>query len=102
MPEARKVEATLPQILKGWKRIAALLGEPTSVVRRWALDGMPVRRRGRSIMVSRDEVNSWMAKESGKPVHVVTRESDLAAELRRGLSFIERKTPNRGCVLDKI
>ena len=33
-----------PAVLKGWQEIAAFLGEPVSVVQRWAAEGMPVRR----------------------------------------------------------
>jgi hypothetical protein len=86
-------------ILKGWQQIAGFLGEPTSVVQRWASDGMPVRRQGRYVETTPDELNAWLGKESGKPVHVATENTDLSAELKRGLSFIRseksRKTPKK-------
>jgi hypothetical protein len=63
---------TQPQTLKGWQQIAAFLGEPTSVAQRWASDGMPVRRQGRYVETTPEELNAWLGKESGKPVHVAT------------------------------
>jgi hypothetical protein len=76
-----------PDILKGWQQIAVFLGEPTSVVQRWASEGMPVRREGRFVSTTSKEINDWMGKESGKPVHVATENTDLTAELKRALSF---------------
>jgi hypothetical protein len=35
-----------------------------------------------------EDFNAWLGKESGKPVHVATVNTDLAAELKRGLSFV--------------
>jgi hypothetical protein len=72
------------EILKGWQQIAAFLGEPTSVVQRWASEGMPVRKQGRYVETTLDELNAWLGKESGKPVHVTTENTDLTAELKRG------------------
>ena len=77
-----------PDALKGWKEIASFLGEPTSVVQRWANEGMPVQRRGRFVTTTPDELNHWLGQESGKPVHVATPESDLTAELKRGISYL--------------
>src|SRR5258707_9437985 len=75
-------------LLKGWQEIAGFLGEPVSVVQRWAAEGMPVRREGRFVSTSPEDLNEWLGQESGKPVHVVTANTDLSAELKRGLSFI--------------
>ena len=80
-----------PALLKGWQEIAAFLGEPVSVVQRWAAEGMPVRREGRFVSTSAEELNEWLGKESGKPIHVATENTDLSAELRRGLSFIRKE-----------
>jgi hypothetical protein len=94
MPKHAKKRAapkTRSETLKGWQQIAAFLGEPTSVVQRWASQGMPVRREGRFVTTTPEELNTWLSKESGKPVHVATENTDLAAELRRGLSFIRRE-----------
>lgn len=79
------------ETLKGWKQIADFLGEPASVVQRWAADGMPVRRQGRYVETTTDELNAWLGKESGKPVHVATEDTDLTAELKRGLSFVRQE-----------
>jgi len=77
--------------LKGWKQIAEFLGEPTSVVQRWAATGMPVRREGQFVSTTVKELNDWLGKQSGKPVHVVTDETDLGAELKRGLTYVRHK-----------
>jgi hypothetical protein len=79
------------KILKGWQQIAAFLGEPASVVQRWAAEGMPVRKQGRYVETTPEELNAWLGKESGKPVHVATEETDLTAELKRGLSFVRQE-----------
>ena len=71
--------------LKGTERprqIATFLGEPTSVAQRWVAQGMPVRRQGRYITTTPDQLNAWLEHESGKPVHVATNDTDLTAELK--------------------
>lgn len=80
-----------PQTLRGWQQIAAFLGHPAAVVQRWAGEGMPVRRQGRYVETTPEELNAWLGKESGKPVHVATENTDLAAELKRGLSFVRKE-----------
>src|SRR5437016_12736 len=78
-----------PDELKGWQEIAAFLGQPVAVAQRWAKSGMPVEKRGRSVYSSRKELNRWLGRESaGEPVQIATGESDLSAELKRGLSFV--------------
>lgn len=77
-----------PQKLKGWKQIAEFLGEPTSVIQRWAAEGMPVEKEGRFVTTSPEQLNAWLGHESGKPVHVLTPEADLTAELKRGVAFL--------------
>jgi hypothetical protein len=84
-----------PEILKGWHQIAAFLGEPPAVVQRWASDGMPVRRQGRYVETTTGELNAWLGQESGKPVHVATAETDLTAELKRGLSFVRQEADKK-------
>jgi hypothetical protein len=42
-------------------------------------------------LTSPDELNAWLGKESGKPVHAVTEATDQTAELRRGLSYIRHE-----------
>ena len=86
MPRRKKQSPKLePQAetLKGWKEIASFLGEPASVVQRWASDGMPIRKEGRFVTTTPAELNVWLGKETGKPVHVATEDSDLTAELKR-------------------
>lgn len=88
---AKKAAAPEPgDLLKGWKEIAAFLGEPVGVVERWANEGMPVRKEGRFVSTTPAELNAWLGKESGKPVHVATENTDLAAELKRGLAFVKK------------
>jgi len=84
----RPAKKEAPVTLKGWQQIADFLGEPQSVVQRWANEGMPVRKEGRFVSTSPDELNAWLGKESGKPVHAVTETTDLTAELKRGLSYV--------------
>jgi hypothetical protein len=86
-PEAQ----TQQDLLKGWKQIAGFLGEPVSVVQRWASTGMPVHREGQFVSTTPKELNDWLEQQSGKPVHVVTDESDLTSELKRGLSFVRKE-----------
>jgi hypothetical protein len=87
--------ADKPATLKGWRQIAAFLGEPASVVQRWASEGMPVRRQGRFVSTTAEELNAWLGTVSGKPVHVATENADLTRELERGLSFVRgEKAPN--------
>ena len=94
---AKKTRAAKPkpQTLSGWKQIAAFLGEPESVVQRWGAEGMPVRREGRLVTTTPEELNAWLGKESGKPVHVATEDADLAAEMKRGLAFVRQEKSAR-------
>src|SRR6202034_4446555 len=80
-----------PDTLTGWNQISAFLGEPSSVVQRWASEGMPVRKEGGFVTTTPAELNAWLGKESGKPVHVATESTDLTAELKRGLSFVRQE-----------
>jgi hypothetical protein len=52
---------------------------------------MPVTKQGRFVTTSPEELNAWLGRESGKPVHVGTPEEDLAAELKRGIAFLRDK-----------
>ena len=93
MPKRAKVATKPPAILKGWQQIADFLGEPQSVVQRWAGEGMPVRREGRFVSTSSEELTAWLGKESGKPVHAVTETADLTAELVAHQSHIHATAP---------
>jgi len=79
-----------PEVLKGWKEIADYLGERVSVVQRWATEGLPVMKQGRAVSTTPDRLNEWLANVSNKPVHIVTPETDLTAELKRGLAFAKK------------
>ncbi len=80
-----------PGSLQGWQQIAKFLGQPISVAQRWVKSGMPVARKGRYVVASREELNRWVATESGgEPVHVSNKNADLTAELKRGLSLVRK------------
>ncbi len=83
-------------LLKGWNQIAAFLGQPVAVAQRWARDGMPVRREGRYMVASSEELNRWLSVESGvSSVRVATESTDLMTELKRGLSAMRHKGQER-------
>lgn len=57
---------------------------------------MPLGRQGRSVVATPEELNKWLGRESGEPLHVATPEVDLAAELKRGLAYVRgQKKPAR-------
>jgi hypothetical protein len=87
---AAKAEAG---VLKGWPAIAVFLGQPISVVQRWAKSGMPVAHEGRRVVAKPQELNVWLGRESaGEPVQISHESTDLGSELKRGLSYV-RKYP---------
>src|SRR6266568_4489680 len=95
MPKRKKPDPT-PDVLKGWQQIATFLGQPVSVVQRWAGEGMQVRRQGRYVHSSREELNRCLGRESaGEPVQIATDETDLSAELKRGLAFVRKQSRER-------
>jgi hypothetical protein len=61
---------------------------PNSTVHRWAKEGMPVRREGRNVVASPEELNQLLQRTSGEAVgvHVVTPGSDLLRDLRASLA----------------
>jgi hypothetical protein len=88
--------------LKGWQEIAAFLGQPLSVAQRWADSGMPVEKRGRYVYSSREQLNRLLGRESaGEPVQIATEETDLSAELKRGLSFVRKESRGRSATKKK-
>lgn len=94
MPKNSKRRATQApsESLKGWQQIAAFLGQPIAVVQRWASTGMPVTRQGRYVAANQEELNKWLGRElGGEPVRVATEQTDLSAELKRGLSYIRQE-----------
>ena len=60
-------------------------------VQRWAAEGMPVSKQGRFVSSSPAELNAWLGRESGKPVHVVAPEEDLTAELKRDVALLRSR-----------
>ena len=89
-PKQKSKLASHPEVLQGWQQIAAFLGQPVAVTQRWAsTSGMPVKREGRFMTATPEELNNWLGREAGGgPVHVATPETDLAAELKRGLAYL--------------
>jgi len=49
---------------------------------------MPVTRQGRYVVASPEELKRWLGRESGEPVHVAIESADLAADLKRSLSYL--------------
>ena len=85
---AKKKTAVQSEILTGWPAIAKFLGQPMAVAQRWAKEGMPVQRKGRSMTAVPQELSKWLGRESGsqEPVHITQgTETDLVESLRRGL-----------------
>ena len=78
-----------PEGLKGWAQIAQFLGQPIVVAQRWAKSGMPVKREGRFMTASREELSRYLGSEAGLdvPVHIASEEMDLSADLKRALSY---------------
>ena len=88
-PRGQAKPSPAPTFLKGWQQIASFLSQPVSVAQRWAKDGMPTSRQGRFVTATPDDLNKWLGHEAGgEPLHVATPESDLAAELKRGLAYV--------------
>ena len=63
--------------LKGWQQISTFLSQPVSVAQRWAKDGMPIKRQGRFLTATPEELNKWFGSEvGGEPVQVATADLD--------------------------
>jgi predicted DNA-binding transcriptional regulator AlpA len=81
--------------LRGWPAIAQFLGLPNSTVHRWAKEGMPVRREGRNVVASSEELDQWLQSTSGEAagVRVITPGSDLLKDLRASVAA-QKETEN--------
>jgi hypothetical protein len=103
MPTAKKKSKSTPkksestknvdhaQMLKGWREIAEYLGQPVSVAERWAQEGMPIEHKGRSVIASQEDLRQWLGRESaGEPLQIASDETDLSAELKRGLAYVRQ------------
>ena len=90
--EARSESQPQPTSLKGWQQVAGFLGQPVSVAQRWAMTGMPVAREGRFVTAPPKALADWLGRDSSAgPVHVVTPQTDLLAELKRGVTYVRRE-----------
>jgi hypothetical protein len=94
MPKKKSKPAS--DVLKGWGKIAEFLGQTIPVAQRWQKSGMPVKREGRFVHASPEELTAWVGTEQGKhePLHIASEGEDLIADLRQGLSYVrqQRKT----------
>jgi hypothetical protein len=90
-----KASSSKSSELRGWQSIARFLGMPNSTAHRWAKEGMPVRREGRNVVASPEELNQWLQRTSGESVgvHVVTPGSDLLKDLRASL-VVQKSSKN--------
>jgi len=90
-PAAKPVDQT--DLLKGWRQIAQFLGQQIAVAQRWAKSGMPVKREGRFMTASPEQLSRYLGREVGLdvPVHIATENTDLSADLKRALSFARSK-----------
>ena len=93
MPKQKKPDESL----KGWATIAKFLGQPVPTVQRWATEGTPLTRIGRYVAASPAELERWLTRESGakETVHIPSANTDLLADLKRGLSEA-RKARRKG------
>jgi len=82
--------------LKGWTQIGQFLGQPVAVAQRWARSGMPVKREGRFMTASPEELSQYLGREAGLdvPVHITTENMDLSADLKRALSYARAGNKN--------
>ena len=83
--------------LKGWAEIAKFLGQSVAVAQRWQKSGMPVTRDGRFVSAFPEELTNWVGTERGKsePIHIASEGEDLAADLKRGLSYVRQQRKKR-------
>jgi hypothetical protein len=93
MAVKRKSEASIENILRGWQRIAAFLGQPVTLAQRWAKSGMPVRREGRYVTAKPEDLTGWLAREAhlAAPTHIASAEGDLVADLKHSLKTRSQK-----------
>src|SRR5207253_4870910 len=89
----RTEKAKEPETLKGWQQIAVFLGQPVSTAQRWAKSGMPVTRQGCYVTTVPEELNRWLARESGtnEPLHIASNTGDVSTDLKRGLSYLRQQ-----------
>ncbi|HEX3351554.1 MAG TPA: hypothetical protein VHS34_01930 [Terriglobales bacterium] len=95
MPKAKPNSNT--PVLKGWFKIAEFLGQTPAVAQRWHKSGMPVSHEGRTVQASPEELTKWIGTELGRsePIHIASEDEDLAADLKRGLSYVRQQKKKR-------
>jgi hypothetical protein len=47
------------------------------------------------VVASPDQLNRWLGRESGGPIQIATESTDLASDLRRGLSYIRAQRQHK-------
>lgn len=93
MPAKNRKKPPQDDKLRGWKAIATYLGISESAAHRWAKNGMPVKREGRSTVASAEELRTWVGHESHMPeaAHIVTPETDISAALKASITATRRQ-----------
>ena len=83
--------------LRGWTEIGRFLGQPVAVAQRWARSGMPVKREGRFMTASPEELSRYLGREAGLdvPVHIASEDMDLSADLKHALSYARAGTTGK-------
>ena len=91
--QRRKTSPAIQRDLKGWAEIAKFLELPVSTAQRWARQGMPVRREGRYVQASTDELRRWLgtSRPNDSVESIVGDKSDLATELKRSLKGRDKR-----------
>ena len=92
-PPKKKSQSGTEGPLQGWTAIARYLGIPVATAHRWASEGMPVRREGRFTVADREEVSTWLGRESHmpRPAHVMTQDADMAAALKESIATARKR-----------
>jgi phage terminase Nu1 subunit (DNA packaging protein) len=88
----KQTPKTQSEVLNGWKQIADFLGQPLAVAQRWGKTGMPISHEGRQVTASTEQLNRWIGRESAMtgPAHIASDDTDLSAELKRGLAEVRK------------
>lgn len=94
MAAVKKKAKTVSDELKSWKAISEYLHKPITTVKRWAREGMPVKRESRFVTASKAELAIWLGEgdEVRGSVHVARSGEDLAADLRNGLAAVRKSS----------
>jgi len=93
MPRKNTTDKQVAHTLTGWEAIAEYLGIPVATAHRWAKDGMPVRREGRSTVAEEAEIQAWLGRESHMPApaQVLTGKTDLSGALKESIAAARKK-----------